>query len=378
MNNATLLSAWSRTLGRLSSPFLKDSLLHILLGIGVLLSLRQPGKLAAYVDWIDWPTILTLSGLMLLTKGIELSGYLDHLGRLIIRHLRTQRALALFLVASAALLSMLLTNDVALFIVVPLTLGLRGVVGLPVGRLVIFQALAVNAGSLLTPIGNPQNILLWQKSHLSFAAFTLQMMPLATALLVLQLVATAVVFPARAIHTDLEDASSGWNTTMLGVCAVLYVGFLVTVELDHPAWALPVVAACLLVLYREVLLEVDWSLIAVFMLMFIDVRLVTEFGAPDGWLSRLPRYPEWQVFLGGLVGSQLISNVPATILLMKYMPASKTIAYAVNAGGFGFVLGSMANLIALRMAGEKGIWLRFHLYSIPALLVSAALGYALL
>ncbi|MBN8930770.1 MAG: hypothetical protein J0G97_02270, partial [Rhizobium pusense] len=91
----------------------------------------------------------------------------------------TERRLALFMVFSAAVLSTFLTNDVALFIIVPLTLTLRRLCEIPVSRLIIFEALAVNAGSLLTPIGNPQNILLWGRSGLSFAAFTWQMAPLA-------------------------------------------------------------------------------------------------------------------------------------------------------------------------------------------------------
>ncbi len=109
---------------------------------------------------------------MMLTKGVELSGYFDVLGRKMVRRFATERKLALFMVFSAALLSTFLTNDVALFIVVPLTLTLRKLCEIPVTRLIIFEALAVNAGSLLTPIGNPQNILLWGRSDLSFTAFT--------------------------------------------------------------------------------------------------------------------------------------------------------------------------------------------------------------
>lgn len=92
---------------------------------------------------------------MMLTKGVELSGYFDVLGRKMVRRFATERKLALFMVFSAALLSTFLTNDVALFIVVPLTLTLRKLCEIPVTRLIIFEALAVNAGSLLTPIGNP-------------------------------------------------------------------------------------------------------------------------------------------------------------------------------------------------------------------------------
>ncbi|MFP1451784.1 SLC13 family permease [Escherichia coli] len=78
-----------------------------------------------------------------------------------VRRFATERRLAMFMVLAAALLSTFLTNDVALFIVVPLTITLKRLCEIPVNRLIIFEALAVNAGSLLTPIGNPQNILIW-------------------------------------------------------------------------------------------------------------------------------------------------------------------------------------------------------------------------
>lgn len=119
---------------------------------------------------------------MMLTKRVELTAILTCWGAKWCAVLPTERKLALFMVFSAALLSTFLTNDVALFIVVPLTLTLRKLCEIPVTRLIIFEALAVNAGSLLTPIGNPQNILLWGRSGLSFTAFTGQMAPLALAI----------------------------------------------------------------------------------------------------------------------------------------------------------------------------------------------------
>lgn len=145
---------------------LRDRFLHLLLIIACVLSAIVPFVPASWPAAIDWHTIVTLSGLMLLTKGIELSGYFDVLGRKMARRFVTERQLAIFMVLAAALLSTFLTNDVALFIVVPLTLTLKKWCAIPVNRLIIFEALAVNAGSLLTPIGNPQNILLWGRSGL--------------------------------------------------------------------------------------------------------------------------------------------------------------------------------------------------------------------
>ncbi|VFS10759.1 Inner membrane protein YbiR [Citrobacter koseri] len=149
----------------MSFPFLRalrrDRFLLLLLLVGAGLSLFVPFTPRTWPGAIDWHTIITLSGLMLLTKGVELSGYFDVLGRRMVRRFKTERRLAMFMVLAAAVLSTFLTNDVALFIVVPLTITLKRLCAIPVNRLIIFEALAVNAGSLLTPIGNPQNILLW-------------------------------------------------------------------------------------------------------------------------------------------------------------------------------------------------------------------------
>jgi Na+/H+ antiporter NhaD/arsenite permease-like protein len=79
-----------------------------------------------------------------------------------------------------------------------------------------------------------------------------------------------------------------------------------------------------------------------------------------------------------LLGSQVVSNVPASILLVNYSDAYKVIAYGVNAGGFGLAIGSLANIIALRMVPERHLWLRFHLYSFPFLILSAMIAWALL
>ncbi len=359
-------------------PFLRDRLMHLLLIAAIILSISSPQPFTQYPTWVDWNTIATLAGMLLLTTGIEVSGYLEHLGRTIINRLQQERMLAIFLVSASALLSTVLTNDIALFIMVPLTVGLGSISGLPIGRLVIFEALAVNAGSLLTPIGNPQNILLWQRSHLSFTGFTWQMAPLALAVFLLLLLATWLCFPKQAIHVELEDNPASYRVGLLRTCGLLYLAFVTSVEVGHPGWGLLGVAAAALLFCREIIAKVDWSLLLVFVLMFIDIRLLTQLHFIQGWVAAIPHFSQLELFITALLGSQVISNVPATILLVNYSDAYKVIAYGVNAGGFGLAIGSLANIIALRMAPERHLWLRFHLYSFPFLILSALIAWALL
>lgn len=363
---------------RLFRSLFHDRLLQALLLLGAVLTALHPAAVRTFPAAVDWPTIVTLLGLLLLTKGVESSGFFDLLGRAMIRRLHRERPLALFMVAAAALLSTFMTNDVALFIVVPLTITLKKLSALPVTRLIIFEALAVNAGSLLTPIGNPQNILLWNRAGVSFAAFTGQMLPLMAVSMALLLALTWFSFPARPIRDVRLPEGTACRKPLLVTCALLYLLFLVSVELGAAGYGLLAVLAGLLLLARRVLVQIDWGLILVFIAMFIDIRLLADLPLLRPLIAQIPGLPEGGLYLLGIGLSQLISNVPATILLMNTVPSSVLVAYAVNIGGFGLAIGSLANLIALRMAGDRRIWLRFHLYSLPFLLVSALAGWALL
>lgn len=196
----------------------RDRFFQLLIIVGMALSLFVPFAPRAWPGAIDWHTIITLSGLMLLTKGVELSGYFDVLGRKMTRRFHTERQLAMFLVLAAAALSTFLTNDVALFIVVPLTITLKKLCAIPVNRLIIFEALAVNAGSLLTPVGNPQNILLWGRSGLTFAEFSGQMAPLAVMMMLTLLLLCWFCFPGRALQYHTGTRSPQWQPRLVWSC----------------------------------------------------------------------------------------------------------------------------------------------------------------
>ena len=84
------------------------------------------------------------------------------------------------------------------------------------------------------------------------------------------------------------------------------------------------------------------------------------------------------LYWAAIGASQIVSNVPAAIALAEYSKDWRLIAYGVNIGGFGFMVGSLANLIALRLSGDRRAWLVFHVYAIPALMLAAAIGWALL
>lgn len=375
------------------------------------------------LGFMDGATLGALCALMILSRGLEVSGALGHLARALLDRVRGPRGLATLLVLLSALLAALLTNDVALFIVVPLTVGMRGQLEGLAGRLVIFEALAVNAGSAGSPVGNPQNLYLWQTSGEGFVPFALGLLPLGVALVVLLLVLVPFAFPRRweggdpASGADAATAGATGATPgatpgptssstagatpgptrgatpgttpgttpemappldrgLLRLALPLYPVVLLLVEMG---FALPAAGGALLLFglrHRHVLRGVDWPLLAVFALFFMNVGVLSTFPVVSRGVDGLLALPGG-AYTAGILTSQVISNVPAALLLDGFTTQTTLLAWGVNVGGFGLAVGSLANLIALRLGREPGLFWRFHLWSIPVLLLSTLVGWLL-
>ncbi|MEB2608643.1 SLC13 family permease [Burkholderia cenocepacia] len=344
----------------------------------IVLQWVRPQPFSVLADRVDWQTVATLAGLLMLTKALELSGCLMWLAHRIVHHVHSERGLAMLLVGFAAVLSMWLTNDVALFVVVPLMVSLRALTPLPFRRLVIVVALAVNAGSVATPLGNPQNLFLWQLSGVSFGRFVVTLGPLALALMALLLVLTALMFRAKPLDLSGDAAALPVQRMHALIAAVLFAAFVLLADAHHPLPGLVGVAIVLFAVKRDAVLKIDWLLLLIFVLMFVVLRSAAALPVVHDAIAHAQLDSPLRVYAAGAVLSQVISNVPAAILLSEFTHDWRALAFGVSVGGFGFAIGSLANLIAVRLAKEPRMWLPFHLVSIPFALASAALGAWLL
>lgn len=355
-----------------------EPVLAILVAALALLQLFAPRPWRSLPALVDWQTVMTLAGLLILTKAIEYSGLLTWVAHRLARQIHSERALALFLIALAAALSTVVTNDVALFVVVPLVLSLHKLTPLPLKRLVIVVALAVNAGSVLTPLGNPQNLFLWQLSGVTFGRFVAALAPLC-ALLMAMLCALAVcLFPARSLDLSTDVEPHPVDRTLAGVAAVLFVAFVLLADAHRPGLALAGVAAGFLLWRPRIVLKIDWLLLVIFVLMFIVLRSAAALPWIHHLLSGLALQTPLRSYVAGAVLSQAISNVPAAIVLAGFTHDWRALAFGVSVGGFGVAIGSLANLIAVRLANERRVWLPFHLISLPFWLVAVFGGAFLL
>ena len=365
------------TLLRIRAWLVAEWLLVILLGLLPVMLWAVPTPLVNLVDLVDWKTVAALAGLMVLSRGLEVSGLIDRLGRKLLDGLRSERGLAVAIVMFAALLSAVVTNDVALFVTVPLTLGLARVVDLPVAKLVIFQALAVNAGSAVSPVGNPQNLFLWQRSGAGFLEFTAAMLPIAGAMLVLLIALVPLGFGKTRLGVKETTDQLPLRRPLMIVSLAAYPVFLLIVNAGFALIGAVLVIGVFAGAFRQVLRGVDWPLLLVFVLMFINLGLLGRLPGVAALASAAMDWPGGPYAFGAVL-SQGMSNVPAAIFLAPFTEDWRALAWGVNVGGFGLAIGSLANLIALRLARQPGIWWHFHKWSMLMFGASLAAGAALL
>jgi Na+/H+ antiporter NhaD/arsenite permease-like protein len=351
-----------------------DHLLQALLLLVLVLAVADPRAPSEYLHWLDLPTLAGLCGLLILTQGVRASGHVQRFALRLAARLHSMRALAFVLVLLAATLATVLTNDVALFLVVPLTLAIDRIARIPRQRLVIFEALAVNAGSTFSPIGNPQSLLLWQHSGLGFFGYVAALAPAGAVLLVVLLVTCGFAFPGAPLQLDEDRVEHPATNTPLAIGAVALLAAMVfALQKGWPVPAALIVIAIGLVFFRRVLAGVDWMLLVTFAAMFAGLGHFAALPFVQAHVGVLDWHDPRVAYAGGIVLSQLISNVPAAVALQHYAPDLTLLAAAVNVGGSGLMIGSLANLIALRLDGSRGIGWRFHAWSIPYLAVTAVL-----
>ncbi len=356
----------------------REPFLTILLILIVILTILYPYEIPNYPFFVAWKTIIALTGLLIITTGLKESGYFYYLAKKVLNKIESERKLVIVLILLSASLSVFLTNDVTLFVVIPLTISMQNLIKNDISKLVVFEAISVNVGSALTPIGNPQNLFLWHKWGISFVAFIIKMLPLVVVLLVVLLIFAWIFFPDKAIKvSDRTKNHKTMKKSLLTFSVAMLIVYLISLEAKQAYLVLPVAFILYLVFFKDVLLKTDWLLLLTFIIIFIDFHIISTIPIIIKYVDILNLHSSGNVFLFSVVTSQLISNVPASVFVSKFNHNWFAITYGVNVAGNGFILGSLANIIALRMVKTKKIWIDFHRYSILYFLITGGIIYVL-
>ena len=322
-----------------------------------------------YISYIDFRVLALLFCLMAVVRGFSSIGVFTRLGTMLLTHVHSLRMLSALFIFLCFFFSMLITNDVALITFVPFTILVLSMAEqkkflIPV---IVLETIAANLGSMLTPLGNPQNLYLYTISGLSIGAFVRIMLPYSFVSAILLLIfilflpkdtVSTATAANTANSTNTVTASNTSNVICEAVKArknprilftaylILFLLCLLTVLhiLPYQIMFLLVLTGFLLLDYR-VLKDVDYFLLLTFLCFFIFIGNMKQISLVHELISKLLVHHE---VLMGIGASQIISNVPAAILLSGFTDDYSALLIGVNLGGLGTLIASLASLISFK------------------------------
>jgi len=305
-----------------------------------------------YIGYIDFRTLGILFGLMVIMQGFQRTGLFDGIGSSLLQKTGKLWQLILVLVMLCFFFSMLITNDVSLLTFVPFSILVLKKCGQEQAMIptVILQTVAANLGSMLTPIGNPQNLYLYGLMDCSIPEFMGILLPYAVMTLVLLLLSLLCIRgKGQEISCRMEEGTEIKQSrkhrnliygllfllALLVVARILPYGVLVTAVFLYT-----------IIFDREALKGADYALLVTFVSFFI---LIGNLGRISLIREALERFVSGREILTGVLASQVISNVPAAVLLSGFTENYRDLLVGVNLGGLGTLIASMASLISFKL-----------------------------
>ncbi len=263
-----------------------------------------------YLNYINWDTIILLLVIMIVVEVLKNLAVFEILVRKLLTKIGNTRGLVLSLVFICFFSSIFITNDISLIIFVPFAILALKKVNRPdlVIITVSLQSIAANVGCMILPIGAPHNIVMYTVSDIAFGSFFLLLLPYIVVSMVFLLILVFVIPNDRITVPDMGN---------------------VQFRTSH--------------FFKRVFLGVDYYLLLTFIALFVLIGNLENIS----FFSLL--FKKWIVgneVICGVMLSQIISNVPAAMLLSNFSSNFEAIIVGINIGGFGTLIASMANLIS--------------------------------
>ncbi|MCI5605245.1 MAG: citrate transporter [Clostridia bacterium] len=314
-----------------------------------------------YLNYIDFRTLGLLFCLMTVMAGLQKTGVFGFMAENLLKRIHSTKSLIFILIMLCFFFSMLITNDVALITFVPFTLTVLDMLGgdvkdktiIPV---VAMQTVAANLGSMLTPIGNPQNLYLHGISGLGVGEFMLLMLPY-TVISFALLSAWALLRKGEGdVKISFNEKTRIKKKGKVVIYSTLFCVCLITVAhaLDYRVMLLVVIAMTAAADYR-IFARVDYTLLLTFIAFFVFIGNMGRIPMFSNYINRIINGREC---ITGILSSQLISNVPAALLLSGFTDNIRPLIVGVNIGGLGTLIASMASLISFKYIGRENKSLR--------------------
>lgn len=337
-------------LSRVKSFATKNFILVIAVALAIFSMILIPPD-GEYLGYFDLKTLANLFVMMLVIAGLKNMRFFTFLATRFIQTLKSQRKIVIALVLITFVSSMFLANDMALLTFLPLTLDVFSLSEKPkyCAFTIIMQNVAANLGGMLLPFGNPQSLYLFSFYTISAGEFvSIMFIPFCVS--VLALIALCLIVVKK---DSLELKKQAENQIKPFKCGAYFCFFVFAVlavlrVVDYRVVTL-VVAALMLLLDRKAYLKVDYPLLLTFCCFFVFASNMARVSVVQGAVSGLLQK---STLLTGVISCQFFSNVPTAIFLSKFTSDYKNLLLAVNIGGTGTPVASLASLISLEHYGK--------------------------
>ncbi len=302
-----------------------------------------------YPGYINFRVLAILFSLMLIVAALGHIGTFDLLTNKLLSKVRTYRGISLLMSLMAFFMSMFLTNDVSLVTLVPFAIMVLS----PFGEnrklmfILIIMTVAANLGSMLTPIGNPQNLYLYDNYGIPLPDFLLLMLPYSALALILIVILTFILIrgSSKLPESEKRDVKRVSGLRLAVYFALFVLNILTVIGLVHFLISLAVTVTAMLIMDRRSFAKADYNLLITFVFFFILIGNIGRIDSITGALSGLVSgYP----VPAAILSSQIISNVPAAMLLSAFTDDGRALIIGTNLGGLGTIIASMASLITYR------------------------------
>lgn len=363
--------------GKKKSSFIEFLKKECVLVIAVTLAILSSFISIPKLSYIDFKVLILLFNLMVVVAAFKELKVLDSIAIGLLKKCNTYTSISLALVFITFISSMIVTNDVALITFVPLSIVIARKANINVLKIVVFQTLAANLGSSFTPMGNPQNLFIYSFYNLSpidFFKITFPIVILAVLFLVL------LVFKDKKMNLslDLEDVKID-NKRDVYLFGGLFLIILLSVfhVIDYKVTFL-ITIVMVLILNKKLFSQVDYSLLITFIGFFIFVGNISTMDVVKNFMEGILNSPK-STFLASVLSSQVISNVPATMLLSGFTNHFKELLLGVNIGGMGTLIASLASVISYKIYtsefGNDNYMKSFTFYNILGLIIFVPIAY---
>lgn len=331
-----------------------------------------------YIEYIDLKVITLLFCLMGVVAGIKKAGFFDKMSSFMISKAKDIKHISIILVMLCFFSAMFITNDVALITFVPLTIAVLGEKYKDrVIFVVVMQTIAANLGSMATPVGNPQNLYLYSYYNMDISEFFSIVIPISILSFVIIFAVMAFCKGEKIEYNSKSDVSV--NNRALVVYIVFFIICLLTVfNIVNYKIMFVIVLFGFIIYDRSIIKEIDFNLLITFIFFFIFVGNMGRIEIVKNTVNSLITGRE---LISSIILSQVISNVPASLMLSGFTDNSKALLQGVNIGGLGTLVASLASLISFKIYTQseysnKGLYIKkFTLYNIAFLAIISLFTY---